>query len=290
MKKNRFSLRPVFLYIFLAVLFCGLVWFVFVSFPLMEHWDEIFRPAALNLVNGKNPYAIEKFMYPVWALIPIIPLAFLPSKIGSAIFSVLTLYGLVFVARRLGAKPLTAILFATLPQLLYTTVQVNLDWLVILGYILPPQIGLFFVLSKPQLGIGIAIFWFIKIWREKGFWSMFRVFTPFLIAFLLSFIFYGPWFMKCEITFLAENRNLWPLGIAIGLVLLVAAIRSQKMGLSIPAAQFMFPYAQPYSWPLGILGLLPDKILALTAIIGFWLMVLKQKWMLLTIIDAIFKH
>ena len=43
---------------------------------------------------------------------------------------------------------------------------------------LPTPIGLIFAVTKPQVGIGIAIYWFIHIFKTKGFWAVAKTFAP----------------------------------------------------------------------------------------------------------------
>lgn len=40
----------------------------------------------------------------------------------------------------------------------------NIDWLVVIGLILPRPIGLFLLLLKPQLTAGILLLWLLEAW------------------------------------------------------------------------------------------------------------------------------
>src|SRR5690606_38971700 len=69
----------------------------------------------------------------------------------------------------------------------------NIDWLPLVGFVLPPQIGLFFILIKPQMGLAVALFWLVEAWREGGLREVIRVFGPVGAALALSLALYGLW-------------------------------------------------------------------------------------------------
>ena len=71
-------------------------------------WECVFRPAARDLVLTGNPYQIEGggFLNAPWALIPLIPLSFLPVNVGYGILTVIGFYSFGYAAYRFGAKPI----------------------------------------------------------------------------------------------------------------------------------------------------------------------------------------
>lgn len=262
----------------ISTLFVLLTCFAYFVFPLRIHWRDIYRPATLRLIAGRSPYTIFGFLNPPWALIPLIPLAILPVKLGSALMSSITFLVYGFVAIKFGAKPLTLALFLFLPYTLYNLVQVNIDWLVMLGFLMPPQFGLFFVLLKPHIGGFVALFWLIESWRIGKIRKIVKVFSPVMIAFLLSFIVYGNYITQLERQFLQENKNFWPMSIPVGLALLVYSIRKHRMGPSITAGPLLSPYTQSYSWPIALLGILPYQWETAAAAVGLWIVWLFNPW------------
>ena len=243
---------------------------IYKIFPIHSHWAEIYRPATLHLLAGKNPYIIEGFLNPPWALIPLIPMAILPERVGNALLGTITIIAFGYTAHKLGAKPLTIILFLTLPVTLYNIIQVNVDWLVGLGLLLPPQLGLFFVLLKPQIGIFIALYWLYQAWESGGIKEVFKIFSPVTFAFLLSLIIFGGFVQKSAVVFHDPNLTYWPESISAGFVVFALAFRMKKANLSITAAPLLTPYIQPYSLPLAAFGLLPDSRLTNLFLIGLW--------------------
>lgn len=275
-----FTRNKVIPLLLLFFLFIGLTCFIYTFLPVIEHWHDIFRPAALNLLKLENPFNVEKFFNPPWALAFILPFALLPERLGNALYAATSLFGFGYAAYRFGAKPVAIIAFLTLPFTLYNAVQVNVDWLVVIGATLPPQIGLFLVLLKPQLGIFIAFYWFVQIWREEGWKSVLKVFSPVLLAFILSFVIFGNYFTKAGFLFLAKNKNFWPYSLPIGLVFLIFSLLKKKPGLSLSSSPFLAPYIQSYSWPIGLIGLFPNQYAFYLATIGLWVIFsVKFQWM-----------
>jgi hypothetical protein len=261
-------LPKIILVICVAIILTTIIYYIF---PVGSHWAEIFRPASLRLLRGGNPYVGLNFFNPPWALLPLLPMAVLPERLGNAFLGSITIISFGYIAIKMGAKPITLALFLTLPLTLYNVIQVNIDWLVAWGFLLPPQIGLFFILLKPQMGVFLAFYWFIDCWKTGGIKLVIKVFSPVAVSFLLSFIFYGNYFQKGTVIFEGQyNTTLWPTSISIGLVILFLAFRLKKPGLAISSAPLLSPYVQPYSIPLAIFGLLPDQPITIILIIGLW--------------------
>jgi len=254
----------------LILLFPVVVYLIYAYFPVGGHW-ETYRTATRSLLAFKDPYQAEKFFNPPWALFPVIPFALLPLRIGNAIWAALSIYMFGFVARKLGASWLTTIAFITLPHTLYNLFQVNIDWMVALGIILPPQIGLFLILLKPQLGTFLAVYWAIEAWREGGLSKLARIFGPVSIAFAISFIGYGFYLSKAQFMFRYDGKHFWPYTIPVGLLLFYLSIRDKKPGYAVACAPLLAPYTQPYSWPIAILGFLPDNLWTIVMIVTLWL-------------------
>jgi hypothetical protein len=256
----------------------GLVSFALVTLVVYRYGPEpvdweTFRTAALALITGQSPYADPAFYNPPWLLLPIAPLALLPPKLGGALMSVAGLAAYGFVAQRLGARPLVLLAIVLSPPVLFDTLTcANLGGLVVLGLLLPPRWGLFLVLAKPQIGIGLALYWAVEAWRKGGWRQVVRTFAPVAAAFGLSLLLYGPWPLKAgAVVAQVWNVSLWPYGLAIGLPLLVTAIRRRQSGLALAASPVLSPYIALHGWAAVLLGLLPRQAETLAAVAGLWL-------------------
>ena len=237
-------------------------------------WEGAFRPAVLLLLSGQNPYIQFNFFNPPWALLPIISFALLPIRIGSALISATNLCVFVYVLRRLGATKKATLLFLTIPFVFWT---VNLDSLVALGLILPPQIGLFFLLIKPQVGAVVAVYIFFNVWRSRGWRAVLGVFTPIIIITLVSFVLFGLWPLRFlqqtrpEIRSSIYNLSVWPASLFIAIPLLIFAVIKGEKRIAIGASPLLSPYVLVHSWPIALMGLLPNHNLFAIGVLLLWL-------------------
>jgi hypothetical protein len=259
-----------------SVIIFGFFIFIYAAhllIPVSYDWHT-FRGASLDLVSGRSPYGGE-FYNPPWTLIPLIPLSFLPLRIGSSVISALAIFTFGYLAYRLGAKPLAWALIVLSPPVILETQSANVTWLAALGVIMPAQIGLFFVSMKPQVGVGIAAYWLVEAWQRGRWKEVIRIFGPITLAFGLSLVIFGLWPSRItEPIALTWNSSLWPESIPIGLVMLVAAIRGKKPGLALASSPFLSPYLSMHTWAVAIIGLLPGNLEAISGVVGIWLWIL----------------
>jgi len=131
------------------------------------------------------------------------------------------------------------------------------DWLPLLGFFMPPWVGLFFVLLKPQFGIGIALYWLYRAGQER---RVIKTFAPVVGAFLLSFVIYGLWPLTWgNLLQRAGSLPFWPWTIAVGLMLLMR--RQEKCAWAV--GPFLSQYGCIQSWVGVLLATLagPKKLL-----------------------------
>jgi hypothetical protein len=268
--------------IFLFLVIVLLVILLIVSYSILypyvpegRDWALYFRPAVIRLFAGVSPYT-GTFLNPPWALLPLAPLALLPPRVGSAILVIASPIIFGFIAYKLGAKLLPVIFLAFSSPVIHNAFNINIDWLPALGLLFPPQIGLFFVLIKPQAGIGVAIYWFFEAWQKDRIKGVFRVFWPVTLAFLISFVFYGLWPLSRaklvgDIVQQTGDANIFPWGVPIGLGILFYAIRKKLQTLSISASPLLSPYVAMQSWSSFLLGLVNYPVLSISACVLSWI-------------------
>ncbi len=237
-------------------------------------WYHSFRPAAHEVFALRTPYTVD-FQNPPWALIPILPFALLPPTVGRAAFLLVSLAGFTLFAYRMGARPLVLGLFLISPPVLHSLINANIDWLALLGLLLPPQIGLLLVVIKPQIGMAVAVFWLVEAWRTGGFREVVRVFWPLTTLTALSFVIFGLW----PLTFRAAlglwwNASFWPASIPVGLALLAAAIRQRRLEYAMAASPCLSPYVLLHAWSGALATLLRSPLEMSAAVIGLWIVIL----------------
>ena len=270
------KVRPVWILIVLATIVLGGTMSVYL--PPGVDWHNTFRPAARELLLARNPYKIEGFFYATWALLPIVPIALLPENVGRAVFLLVSMLAFGFTAYRLGAKPVALLAFLLSPPVIHCLLNANIDWMPVLGFVLPPQIGLFFVVIKPQVGFAVGLFWLVEAWRKGGLREVVRVFGPVTAGLLASFIIFrsaGFWPLRFSHTLTFWwNASLWPMSIPVGLALLVAAIRKRRIEYAMGAAPCLSPYVLFHSWSGALVSIVSLEAETVAAVIGLWVLVI----------------
>jgi len=255
----------------------GLILVSFLAAPFVPpavDWRISFRPAALTLLSGESPYDKVYIIHAPWALLMLAPFALFPENVGRVMLLFCGLASYIFIAQRLGAKPIAIVFLLISPVVMHMLLNGNIDWLASFGFVLPPQIGLFFIAIKPQLGIAVAPFWLVEAWRQGGWKQVLKTFAPFTIILLLSFAIFGLWPLGAvEVTGVSFNASLWPLSIPVGLALLVTAIRKRKIEYAMAASPCLSPYALFYSWTGVLLAIIASVPETIAAVVGLWILV-----------------
>jgi hypothetical protein len=241
--------------------------------PSSFDWNESFYPASQELLHGRTPYSIPTFLSVPWTLIPLLPFALLPERVGSAALFVTSILIFLWVAYQLGTRGIWIVVFFFSPPLIHSLWLGNVDALSLMGFFLPPQIGLFFVLMKPQMGMIMAVFWLVEAWRKNGIRQVIKIFSPVTVALLLSLVIFGNWAATRGVNPINTfwNSSWWPWSIPFGLVLTAVSLRDRRRDLAMAASPFLSPYIAHGSWICVVAALLPKKLELLMAVIGMWI-------------------
>lgn len=266
---------PVLLFLYAVALY----------FFLLEHvdgfgvdWRNTYYPAVRLLLNGDNPYTVTTLHNPVWALIPLMPFAVLGEAIGGAVLYFVTFTVYVGVAHKLKASRLALALFMASPLIVYNLVLGNIDWLVALGFILPPQVGLFLVVLKPQIGIAVALYWAWRAYRSGGVGQVVRTFWPVALCLAASFAMYGNWLAGRSDDVLSAGWNLsfFPWTLPVGAALLISSRGHAARAIS--ASPFLSPYLSLGSWSIAQLGLVGNTLHCFVTTVALWVAYLFMLW------------
>ncbi|MBI4762386.1 MAG: hypothetical protein ACOYYF_12545 [Chloroflexota bacterium] len=237
-------------------------------------WRETYYPAARAVIAGKNPYeAAPTFRNVPWTLLPLLPLALFSERVSGVLYFIASLALYALTAIQLKASRTALIAFLLSPPVVYGMRMLNVDALVLMGFFLPPQIGLFFVLMKPQMGIAMIPFWMVETWRAGGWKSLLRVFTPAALATILSLALFGPSSIgrSNDLLHSSWNASLWPWAFPIGFALTLLAIRNRRAEQAMAASPFLSPYLAYHSWVSVLAGLMRHDVELVLAVIGMWL-------------------
>jgi hypothetical protein len=240
-------------------------------------WRDTYRPAALALLSGKSPYSVDIYFAAPWGLVPLIPFALLPENVGRAVLFLIGIGSFGFTAHRLGAKPPALIAFLLSPPVVHCLLNSNIEWLPLLGFVMPPQIGLLLIAIKPQIGLGVGLFWLVEAWRRGGLREAVHVFWPVSVGLLISFSIFGLWPLRFRDTITltrAYNASLWPSSIPVGLALLAASIHRRNVNYAMASSPCLSPYVLLHAWVGPLVSLVSQPIETITAVIGLWILVL----------------
>ena len=233
-------------------------------------WRDTFYPALKLFLQGKNPYLVTTMHNPVWVLIPLIPFAWLGEPAGEIAIFFAAFVAYVYVALKLHASPVTILLLMASPLIVYNLMLGNVDWLVGLGFVMPPTLGLFFVMLKPQIGIAVAAYWLWISYKNGGMRNVIKIFSPVTISLAVSFMVFGNWLTDKSDHLLSAywNMSLFPYSVPIGLTLFFMA--RKKMNYAVSASPFFSPYLSVGSWSIVQLGIVDNKLLTFATTIGLW--------------------
>jgi hypothetical protein len=137
-----------------------------------------------------------------------------------------------------------------------------------LAFVAPAPISLIFAAIKPQVGIGIGVYWLFESWRVGGVRTVIKNFLPVTLMLGVSFLLYGFWIMtfigKSQTVVNVVNISIFPYLIPVGLFLLWAAITQGWARPAMAASPFFAPYHTLFSLAVPLVALLEHpKLLAL---------------------------
>jgi hypothetical protein len=238
--------------------------------PIGLDWIS-FYPAVRACLHGANPYLAGEVFEPFWTYLLLSPFALLPYWPGRVLLFVVSLVAFAYTAHRLGASRPQLVLFLLSAPVMGCLANGNVDWLVLSGLWMPPWLGLFFVLIKPQIGLAIAVFWAFEAWQRGGVRRLLQTFAPVTLAYLLSFALYGFWVLYLkDMGSNPERITGFPWVVPLGLFLLIQSIRRRERDLAIVAGPFLAPYVSQFSYAAVLLGLFRRPRVFLIAWILLW--------------------
>lgn len=273
-----FSTKQILLIIFLLMIIIASAPFI----PAGIDWDTVLRPATVAFLRLENPYNLDGVFNPPWLFVLLSPLATLPANIGGVILLWLNLITWTVIAFRFGKGSLAQLIAVlTFPIVVNGLLARNIDFMVMWGLLLPPEIGVFFLAIKPQVGgVGILYIAFCA-YKEGGWKRLIKIFATPGILILLSFVAYGLWPLNAgnaiDLSWNASPLKIlgWP-SVLIGIFLSSLALRQkdQERGTNVAmaASPFFSPYVGSQSWVAILPALIGTKAIYLASLI-IWLWV-----------------
>jgi len=249
------------LLILLAASLAALWWMLGLSLRQLDAplyiWDD--QQTTFTRANLAVPYSVPGFINPPWTALPLLPIAalraHLPYGLELAILAQWLIYGAGLAALALRERwPVAGLLLAlTSPLALDGAVELNIEWVVVLGLLLLPRWPLLsplFMLSKPQVALG----WLLG--QERA--VVVRWVVGAGLLGLASVLLWGAWWNDWQASsnskLVAWAVNAAPSGLigtlpaaALGLGLAWGALRRRDALLGLLAGLCFVPYVAFYS-------------------------------------------
>lgn len=221
--------------------------FLFVQ-PDATDWRLIFYKVGLA-----NPYDTHAFINPPWMALLVRPLNIFPNRISLALHLAITCAVFLLLIEKRGGKPAHAALLLTSFPFLSLLQNGNVEWIPAAGFLIGGLPGSFLVLTKPQSGILVCIYWLKRSKDKLSF-----VNSAFALS-LLGLIVWPRWpaLLLKNIREIPDTEagigivgiSPWPYGIIIALALVGIAFkagRHEEIYL-VMASLLISPYFLPHS-------------------------------------------
>lgn len=257
----------------LSILLLCFLFLLTASVPIGWDFHIVFFPAGQALLRGESPYTVEGFYNPPWLAIFFLPFAMLPEEIAWRLFLSFSLALYFHALIKLQSKFLSLFLVLTSSYVFISLLYGNIDSLVLLGMTLPPQIGIWFLLLKPQMSLGLICLWGVRA-ISKGWKESLMIFgLPAAVYLICWFLGIHPQDSPIQ---QAWNIHVWPFGLAIGIPILWLALKHQNINLAMSASPFLSPYVAPQSWIVSLLPVMQKKFtLVFGVFVSWFLMILR---------------
>ena len=266
MDKNKYLKTNKLFSIAVFVLALAMMAFIFYRFfpPLENDWMRFYSKLTANL---SYPNHVPGYVNPPWAAL-LVPYGLLPIRISNVINLLLNIAVLFFAIRKVNGGWLGILLTFTSP-LFFDLARVNpIDWIPLLGFLLPTAWGLPLMAIKPQtLGASMLIKWKNENYKIKPL-------IPLIVVVILSFLVWGFWINKEAVSFTNKpwNFSFWPLSIPLGIYVLYKAWKEGDELLTGASTALLVPYIAPYSIAciISILSGKYKKIAIALYLISWW--------------------
>src|SRR5258708_25447213 len=215
--------------------------------PVWFDQENTFTKALYHLAG---PQTIYQFRNPPWTAILLAPFSVLPLSIAVLIQLCLYFAILTLVIYKFGGDLKTVLLVLTSFIALDSALELNIEWLVCLGLLVPAAYSGLFLLIKPQTAFGV--------WLSFKRTDLTRAILITLVVVLISLLVWGAWPLRVA-EFMQRNPpgwefNIaplalipWPISVGMGLLLAWRAFRRRDSILGILCWLFFVPYLKFYA-------------------------------------------
>ncbi len=236
-----------------------MLWFIFANLPVtFKDWVDVFRPAALHLVN---PYEQSGLVFnPPWIFPLLYPFAWLPHPAGAGL---MLLVSMALIALYVESPQKMVLMILSAPVIVLITLG-QLDCFLLLGLILPQDLGIPLLLAKPQ---GV----FLTILPRFNRWSI--LWLGGVVC--LSILIWGFWWQHIldHQPNQSVNLSLFPYSLPFGLLLAYWGLKNRHDALLCLASLCFAPYFMITSLVPALAGFMretEDWRWQVTLVLGSW--------------------
>lgn len=210
---------------------------------------QFFYNAGNHVLHGTSPYLESGYFNPIWVAVIFAPLALFPFETAWRIHAFISIFIYSLAFFRLIHRRKSAWLYAALAPffIVVTSVYGNMEYMVILGLTLPTPIGIFLVLSKPQMGLGVAMAMLLMEWSRSR-RSSIVIGALVILGELISVSMGMGGYQRVNQTL---NMAI-PYGFLVGVPLLLSALWKKNRLTAMAATMMISPYATVLSWVAAI--------------------------------------
>src|SRR5271157_2624285 len=217
----------------------SILYFAHSHMPIMIDWYILSQVSSA----WKNPYQITGFVSPPY-ITAFLAYAWLPLLWSNAINMLISIIVLGIANWKYKGGWIGLLLIFTSFEFLQLLGKNNIDWIPLLGVMLPPQLGIIMLSVQPQTLAGVGLIWL----KEHGP----KIFIPFAILITVSLAIWHGWPIEWiksmqGIQKSAWNASLFPWSIPLGLFMLYKAWKSNDEILAAMATGCFAPYFGIYS-------------------------------------------
>ncbi len=231
-------------------------------------WLPIYDAVARHALAGYSPYDLLYpdcehcvFVNPPWALLILFPFTVLSPELSRGLIFVVSIVCLIYFGWRMRARPVALAAMILSPTIIGSLLAGNLDSLILLGMFLPPSWGLLLMMIKPQIGLGVALFYAFDYLRMRKWIALLWAFAPVSLAGLVSAVFFPDWLaLLGYMPVNPWNRAIFPYGVPLGLALLGLAFWRRNPFYALAAGPFLSTYLTFYSYAAVQFGLLHQDV------------------------------
>ena len=266
MRKILLQPKNIILFVLFIILVVSGIYFA--SFLPDADWLKIYYPTAHRFMAGLSPYDrlypdcnYCVFVNPPWTLLITIPLTLLPAHLSRGLIFIASIFSTIFFGWKVKAKPIAAAIILLSPTVIGSLLAGNLDLILLPAIFLPPPFALLILMIKPQMGLGLAIYYLYNYITRRKWQELITAFSPVITALLFSAYFFPGWIeIVTNMPSNPWNRSIFPFGIPIALIIIYISVKDKNRLLSIGASPFMSPYLTFYSYSVLQFSLLDEKI------------------------------